>query len=155
MTLTEPAAPDTVLRPTTRSNTPWADELAKWAAAMWRSGSSARVIGDAIGRTRNAVVGKMNRMGLQRSHKIPPAPYCGDSPARRYAQKKRAPWVNVVDVKPEITPTAVSIIELERHHCRWPASGEGAAMLYCGGAAMNGFPYCPRHCRMAYQRAPR
>ncbi len=54
---------------------------------------------------------------------------------------------------PDATPpTPILIGDLTSHTCRWPVEGEGYQMLYCGGHALEGRPYCAAHCRMAYQR---
>ena len=83
--------------------------------------------------------------------------------ARRAAKKRdRKPSLeqliaaNAPRQVPELVPEqvpycAVEIINLTSHTCRWPVEGEGHAMLYCGRQPAEGFPYCPPHCRMAYQ----
>jgi GcrA cell cycle regulator len=140
------------------ANTPWAEELAIKAREMWRNGLSASDIGNAIHKSRSAVMGKVHRMGLRREQQANAAPAITgraggaiQQATKRYKQKKRAPWSGVAEIKPEVTPTAVGIVELERHHCRWPVSGTGADTLFCGGAAVKDFPYCVRHCRLAYR----
>lgn len=156
---TEPAAPERIVRPGNQEK--WDDEMAELAKARWKAGASGKAIGDEIGKSRSAVMGKLHRMGLRRHQQTTPRSAIAQQAARataasaHYKQRKRAPWSDVAEIKPEITPTAVGIVDLERHHCRWPVSGEGAAMRYCGGNAADGYPYCSRHCRMAYQRAAR
>ncbi len=57
---------------------------------------------------------------------------------------------------PELVPEqvpycAVEIAELTSLTCRWPVDGQGTAMRYCGRIPLESLPYCPGHCRMAYQ----
>ena len=59
----------------------------------------------------------------------------------------------VAYLEPENQQTGVQTHELERHHCRWPVKGAAAETFYCGADRVEGSPYCPQHCRMAYQPA--
>ena len=56
----------------------------------------------------------------------------------------------VADLELENQATRVQTHELERHHCRWPVKGAAAETFYCGADRVEGSPYCPPHCRMAY-----
>lgn len=45
------------------------------------------------------------------------------------------------------------IVELDDTRCHWPLGNiTEIAMLFCGAAAADGWPYCAAHTRMAYVR---
>jgi GcrA cell cycle regulator len=121
--------------------TPWtADHIAR-AQAMWLAGRSAAAIGTALGLTRNAVIGKLSRLGVARGEAGEPA-----RPAvLEKMRKPRAP-------KAELAPTA-DLMALGPHMCRWPIGEPGAAGFgFCGRPAEESF--CPAHRRRAYQQGP-
>jgi hypothetical protein len=41
-----------------------------------------------------------------------------------------------------------SLLKLDDTRCHWPLEDPGR-MLFCGGVAVRGCPYCPHHLRMA------
>jgi hypothetical protein len=53
-----------------------------------------------------------------------------------------------VDVPP---PSAVGVLELRHHHCRWPLDVAGRGTLLCGAARIAGLPYCAEHAGHAYE----
>lgn len=158
MSFIEPAPPERiVILPDKRLS--WSEERAERCAEMWKAGESAGTIANELGMTRNAVIGKVHRMGLhRRQRKLPlivakPARGIGGLKlARIRAAKPRKAKIlaAITDLAPEIVPNPVNFEQLAAHHCRWPVDGAGWAMLYCGGDAVDGLPYCGRHCRLAY-----
>ena len=73
--------------------------------------------------------------------------------ARVKARADHPPMIG--DLKPEPLPaTAMTILGLNGHTCRWPVQGNGVDMLYCGAVpirlAGSDMPYCGIHCRRAY-----
>ena len=90
--------------------------------------------------TRDAIIGKVYRSGLRR----PEATKLRVKSAVPLPEKHRAP-------PPPRPGNAVSIMELAARHCRWPTSGVGATMLYCGVDRVEGAPYCATHKKMSYQ----
>lgn len=56
-------------------------------------------------------------------------------------------------LRPEPLPaTAMPIMGLNGHTCRWPVQGEGWNMLYCGAETIPDVVYCGIHCRRAFAR---
>ena len=51
------------------ARSPWTEQEAEMAAALWKSGSTATAIARSLGKSRNAVLGKIGRLGLKRSGK--------------------------------------------------------------------------------------
>jgi GcrA cell cycle regulator len=121
-----------------------------------------------LGRSRNAVIAKCHREGLLRGNRNA-ASVRGSAPKQPYT---RAPWavpglyadryrnivrkpkpIEFVNLPAEKPVNPVTLMELTDSTCRWPVSGDGAAMLFCGAANQRDLPYCSKHCGMAY-RAP-
>lgn len=108
-----------------------------------------------LGVTKNAVIGRAKRLGLSRtmdarvkSHK-PLAPFGSwrrkgwDRIQRMF--RPRPERVTIVSI-----PGGISIMELTGSTCRWPVSGTGAGMMYCGCKVHKEKSYCVEHCRVAY-----
>jgi hypothetical protein len=110
--------------------------------------------------TRSAVMGKVRRLDLQHrvAHgPIKPKPVV-TKPRGQY--KPRRKYVSIFDCPdPQSVPDGPALIgsspgplmSLEQHDCRFPVSGDGAAMLFCRDPQFEKFPYCLAHCRMAYR----
>ena len=140
----------------------WTKERVALLKKLWTDGLSASQIADRLGGflTRNAVIGKLHRLGLSR-HDQPKraAPIKRTRPLRTTAFN---PPVKLPAAKQQSAPatelraeppsrTAVSFMELKCHHCRWPVDLD----QYCGADAVDGRPYCEYHAFAAYQRPQR
>ena len=157
----------------------WNDERVEQLRKMWMDGLSASQIAGELGHgiTRNAVIGKVHRLGLSGRVKTPssaqsrprvqqpraprnaaprrPAPGGGNlgNTALAYAYRPAPAPKPIEDVVvPMCEP--VTIMELKEGMCRWPLGDpQTAEFRYCGGKAEIGVTYCPYHSRMAYQPA--
>ncbi len=124
----------------------WTDERVARLKELWAQGYSARQIAEELGGvTRNAVIGKANRMGLSKPTK---------SSITR--QRKREEGERVRPVAEEaviVTPdSGVSILTLTTATCRWPIGHPGEEdFFFCGARTKPGQPYCEAHSRLAYQ----
>ena len=156
----------------------WNDERVEQLRKMWMDGLSASQIAGELGNgiTRNAVIGKVHRLGLSGRVKT-----ASSSPSRPLVQQPRAPRnpaprrpaTNGVQgntalafnfrpapvqkpIEDVIVPMCepVTIMELREGLCRWPLGDPTTPEFrYCGGKAEIGVTYCPYHSRMAYQPA--
>ena len=121
-----------------------------------------------IGVTRNAVIGKIHRLGLSPGRPAAvPARACPPHvrpprlPSQRRLLQLAAKAMFLAD--PTAAPDAFvdsgqccSLLELAQGKCRWPISHPGAAdFAFCGNDALAGFSYCAGHARMAYQAPAR
>jgi len=118
-----------------------------------------------IGVTRNAVIGKIHRLGLgsgrpERASARDCPPRSRRSPFSPQRQLLRLLHADAAGAADGITSEAIpidsaqrcSLLELARDKCRWPISDPGAADFgFCGNAAAAGFSYCAGHARMAYR----
>lgn len=142
----------------------WTEARSDWAKQLWQSGWSAGQIGKELGLSRNAVIGRICRMGLSRNEAKPTvhATYPANrKPAIRTGSISKTKIKAMEKPKPIAEPLAppprapVPLMDLEPHHCRWPI-GAGEAVLFCGSGRLVGRPYCPRHCGEAYtERQPK
>ena len=121
----------------------WTDERVAELSKLWQEGYSARQIAESLGEgiTRNAVIGKANRLGLSKPSK--------SSVTRQQRQKERAE--KVLQLQPPIDEGA-TIFSLTASTCRWPIGDPGDLDFhFCGANSNVGQPYCDYHAAMAYQ----
>ena len=118
-----------------------------------------------IGVTRNAVIGKINRLGLSLARAAgvsahlcaPRVPRPRLPGPRRVLRLMLAATPSVADdvalgLGPVDSTQRCSLLELSQGMCRWPINEPGAAdFAFCGHKAVKGFSYCVSHARMAYR----
>jgi GcrA cell cycle regulator len=136
---------------------------------LWSEGLSASQIAAELGGiTRNAVIGKVHRLGLSGRAKSP------SSAAPRPRKPRSSGMIRVsrpairgntalayeyeVEPEPELLEIPMeqrkTLLQLNEHTCRWPVGDPGAAdFFFCGGETANELPYCSYHSRVAYQPA--
>lgn len=150
----------------------WNEERVELLKKLWAEGLSASQIAGRLGGvTRNAVIGKVHRLGLSgrattsrmKSHRPrarASAKRNGKSrfgsvgnPAFRALYNPEAqPFTPAVEelVIPE--KERKSIQTLMENHCRWPIGDpQMADFHFCGKSKVAGLPYCEFHARRAFQ----
>lgn len=151
----------------------WTDERVELLKKLWADGLSASQIAAELGGvTRNAVIGKVHRLGLSGRTKSP------TSAVPRPRKPRSAPHMRIsrpavrgntalaysfeTEEEPEhqivenVVPMGQrrTILELNEHTCRWPVGDPGSQEFYfCGGNTQAELPYCAYHSRIAYQPA--
>jgi len=161
----------------------WTDERIEQLKQHWMEGKSASQIAGLLGHglSRNAVIGKVHRLGLAGRAKSPglasarPRPSASSPAAHRAAAPRpvmTAPRMTrgatalaiapraLEEAEPEafvsvVVPMSlrVTIVELKEAMCRWPLGDPASAEFrYCGSHAASG-PYCAYHGSLAYQPA--
>jgi len=127
------------------------------------SGLTCSQIAAEIGVTRNAVIGKIHRLGLAPGRPAAaPARSCPPRVRRpRFSSQRQAlrlmypgaPCAAEVDAAIPIDSShRCSLIELAQGKCRWPVGDPDTAdFTFCGNEAITGFSYCAGHARMAYR----
>lgn len=117
----------------------WTDERIELLKKDWAGGFSASQIAGRLGGcTRNAVIGKANRLGLSQS----------DKPRLTFSRPKP----QEIELPPDQSPCAVTFLQLAAHHCRWPIGD--SPFMYCGARRDDG-SYCLRHHRISYTKPER
>jgi GcrA cell cycle regulator len=148
----------------------WTDERVELLKKLWADGLSASQIAAELGGiTRNAVIGKVHRLGLSGRAKSPSSAAPRPRKARSSGQMLRVSRPTIrgntalaYDYDPEPEPELLEIpveqrktlLQLNEHTCRWPVGDPGGPEFYfCGGDTATELPYCAYHCRVAYQPA--
>lgn len=147
-----------------QSDGPWTEANVVTLKALWREGLSARQIAHKLGFriSRNAVIGKVHRLGLTVRKPRISVPAL----ARRRRQRKEAkakeiakpkrPLFNVDPFAPR-EPIHVPpherkhLVDLEPHHCRYPLGMPGEPDYgFCGRTKHIGVSYCLDHALVAF-----
>ena len=158
----------------------WTDERVELLKKLWAEGLSAsQIAGQLGGVTRNAVIGKVHRLGLSgraTTSRVKPnrvrrnktarqnnAPRLGlfsnsnaalrtlsNGPDGPREEPFRSQYVEL-DIPPE---ERVDLVDLKEGQCRWPIGDPtDPEFHFCGRDANDGAPYCEYHTRVAYQPA--
>jgi GcrA cell cycle regulator len=151
----------------------WNDERVELLKKLWADGLSASQIAGRLGGvTRNAVIGKVHRLGLSgrattsrmKSHR----PRARAQSAKRLMKPRFANIGNpalrnlyLADTEPYTSPAEELDIPVnERKYiqtlteisCRWPIGDpQHAEFHFCGKTKITGLPYCEFHARRAFQ----
>ena len=158
----------------------WTDERVELLRQLWLDGRSASQISAQLGHgvTRNAVIGKVHRLGLAGRAK---APSSTATPPRAASAPRMAPRSSAaagvrsavrgatalalaaeptLETRPVfqeedvVVPMSlrVTIIELKEAMCRWPLGDPSSnEFRYCGSPSTGAGPYCSHHGKLAYQ----
>ncbi|MCP5080120.1 MAG: GcrA cell cycle regulator [Alphaproteobacteria bacterium] len=158
----------------------WTDDRVEVLKKLWAEGLSASQIAARLGGvTRNAVIGKVHRLGLSGratpSRTPRPKPRRTREPSHpskistfRTAGANALKVDTDIDIDPIIEPEPAplrevdlpptgkrcNILQLSDKTCRWPIGDPGAEdFCFCGANPKAGQPYCEHHVRLAYQPA--
>lgn len=162
----------------------WTEERVAELKKLWAEGHSASQIAKRLGSvTRNAVIGKVHRLGLSgratpsRPVKRPPrlarpkpqvmprqaAPAAQVAPRATTALAVRpepAAHVHIAEAEANIEPKRLSngdmvtVLTVKDSMCKWPIGDPADANFgFCGHGTAEGSPYCAEHARVAFQPA--
>src|SRR5258708_16563826 len=152
----------------------WTDEGVETLKKLWTDGLSASQIDAELGGiTRNAVIGKVHRLGMSGRAKSPSSAAPRLRKAGPHSQMLRVSRPSMrgntalakayeleVEVEPELVDNVIPIgqrrtlLELTEETCRWPIGDPGSSdFFFCGGQSVTSLPYCAYHSRVAYQPA--
>ena len=135
------------------TNNSWsASTIAKLKTLLER-GLTTSEIGKRLGFTKNAVVGKINRLKLNTVAKkviVKKAPKPKIAPKPKKVLSKAKPILKKKVEK--VLLNFVTLMELFPDQCRWPiGSPDSEDFKFCGKKCFSGKPYCFEHCKLAYQ----
>ena len=122
------------------------------------SGHSADYVAKVLGHglSRNAIIGKANRMGFIKPRKNESAT------VEKVARKKErlrisefhpvTPYIEELDMTPDVDDTEIpvaqrkTVMTIGMHDCRFPVGDPSdPAFFFCGGPIVEGTPYCRHH----------
>jgi GcrA cell cycle regulator len=155
----------------------WTDERVESLKKLWMDGLSASQIAAELGQgiTRNAVIGKVHRLGLSGREKSSstahPARTRVKQAARPAALRNPPPLISRGNtalataprtyappaprpVEEVVVPISerVTLLELKEAMCRWPLGDPTTTEFrFCGLKTPDASTYCPYHARIAYQ----
>ena len=151
----------------------WTDERVDILKKLWSEGLSASQIAGRLGDvTRNAVIGKVHRLGL--SGRATTSRMKSHRPRQRIASSKRQSRARVqpmgnpavralyqLDAEPFVPAADELVIPLKERktiqtltesNCKWPIGDPQLADFhFCGKSRVTGLPYCEHHARRAFQ----
>jgi GcrA cell cycle regulator len=140
----------------------WTPERVEQLRTCVNAGLSCSQIALEIGVTRNAVIGKINRLGLSPGSRVaaPGLPRPRSLRTERMSQRRilRAIFaepvveMTMIEMAPVESADRCSLLELEHGKCRWPINDPGEVdFAFCGNDAVAGMSYCAGHVRVAYR----
>ncbi len=154
----------------------WSEERVELLRKLWQDGLSASQIASELGGvTRNAVIGKVHRLGL--SGRAKAASVAAARPRRSRPSAPPRPAARTVGntaLKMEAAPVVArpvrapapveevvipqeeraTILSLSERTCKWPIGDPSSDEFhFCGRPSLSGVPYCEHHARVAYQPA--
>jgi GcrA cell cycle regulator len=146
-------------------NVAWTDDRVATLTRLHEAGLSCSQIAAELGDcTRNAVIGKLHRLGLPQVNK-PGNSYHFKEKKDRPAQRERKPRLRIIaahsksqfqrvveTVESEpiklrcaaVVPLNISLEQLHKGTCHYPY-GDAPPFAYCGHAALDDRPYCDLH----------
>lgn|SRR6185312_429846 len=141
---------------TGRRINPWTAEAVAKLTSLWAEGKSTSQIAARLGNgiTRNAVIGKLHRIGLKGQKGLPGVPIKpakADRPVRpEIARPVASPSPSTVPEPPEPITLApaepVAFRDLRECQCRYIVGAvSGADTIYCGAMRQFPSPYCEPH----------
>ena len=148
----------------------WTDERVEILKKLWQDGLSASQIAAELGGvTRNAVIGKVHRLGLSgrgqptSSIKRQRRTHSGGGRRTRTVTYGNLALKQSVDALPEPElvprrnvvvpiPKKLTIFQLTEQTCKWPVGDPGLEDFhFCGHDSLDNRPYCEYHASVAYQ----
>ena len=154
----------------------WTDERIELLRKSWEAGMTASQIAEVLGEgvSRNAVIGKAHRLGLQaRPSPVRPGEVvllaAGEMLVVDAVEIDAAPGEQpVAEAEPSLVvpirksvrpvtaaprkPVRTTLLNLSEKICKWPIGHPGDADFhFCGKPSQASFPYCSEHCAIAYQ----
>lgn len=151
----------------------WTDDRVEQLKKLWQEGLSASQIANRLGGvSRNAVIGKVHRLGLSgratssRNKPSRPRTRIGTikrAPKPRFAQIANSPlralyggeteaYVQPAEDLDIAVEERVPLVELKECSCRWPIGDPQTGEFgFCNREKSPGLPYCETHARRAFQ----
>ncbi len=139
---------------------PWDDSNVSKLRELWDQGLPTAQIGKLLGFTKNAVVGKAHRIGLER--RPSPIRRTAVKPDRKKARSPIIPKLKFEIAKeelkeiPEVQKNFQPVIKSHftknvKRGCEWPEGHpDEADFKFCGKERFEDKPYCIDHCAVAY-----
>ena len=137
----------------------WNEEKVSKLKELWGKGNTASQIAGIIGGiSRNAVIGKANRLNLSSKIKTRSASlsqsFDSSSEENNFKQKqgKKSKFKSLLIEKDFEPENPKKLEELDESSCKWPVGHpEEESFYFCGRSSLKDFSYCKLHLLYAYQ----
>lgn len=138
----------------------WNDANVARLRELWDQGLPTAQIGKLLGFTKNAVVGKAHRIGLER--RPSPIRRTAVKPDRKKARSPIVPKLNFETSKEDVKeiprlqqsfqPVVKNLVTSNnKRGCEWPdGHPDESDFKFCGKERFEDKPYCLDHCAVAY-----
>ena len=138
---------------------PWDDNNVAKLRELWDQGLPTAQIGKLLGFTKNAVVGKAHRIGLER--RPSPIRRTAVKPDRKKARSPVMPKLNFESKQETLSenkeysgfqPVVKNMFNTSiKRGCEWPQGHpDESDFNFCGKDRFEDKPYCLEHCAVAY-----
>ena len=138
---------------------PWDENNVTKLRELWDQGLPTAQIGKLLGFTKNAVVGKAHRIGLER--RPSPIRRTAVKPDRKKARSPVMPKLNFESKEENIPLKQESLsfkpvvknlfVKSDKRGCEWPQGHpDEMDFHFCGKERFEDKPYCLDHCAIAY-----
>jgi len=135
----------------------WTEDRVEELKKLWAEGHSASQIAAKMGGvTRNAVIGKVHRLGLSgRAAPAKPKTVTTEARPTATAAPQRQPLRTVLRDLPPVTDfgtTKLNVSSIGNNQCKWPIGDPASEDFhFCGQSCTDGKPYCAYHTQLAFQ----
>ena len=129
----------------------WSIDEVELLKKLWADGFSAEdMVSQFRGKTRNAICGKLRRLGIDATARLKPKRH---GPTIRPTRPR--PVAELAIINATLPPNQLRKLQgLDETTCRWPLGDpRHDSFCFCGGHAPVEVPYCSAHSSFAYQRS--
>lgn len=131
----------------------WTDDRIEQLKSLWTDGLSASHIAKVMGGiSRNAVIGKVHRLGLAGRASAPRGERI--RLPSKHSSRVHIPEPPIIEEDPVVLDDGsfATVLTINDRMCRWPIGDPAENEFhFCGRNPRSGSPYCEAHSRKAYQ----
>ena len=138
----------------------WTTQQVNKAVSMWKEGNTATEIARRISKSRNAVIGKLNRLGVKKPNTTTSM---GTSQIKDGGQITSSTTGSKQTKSKKVDPTPerpledqrLTLLFLNEKTCRWPIGDPSTKNFwFCGKPCLPNKRYCVQHSELAFQPNP-
>ena len=138
----------------------WTDEQVEELKKLWNKGLTTGEIGKALGVSKNAVVGKAHRLGLNgrpspiRRNEEEATAQTEEKPVQTEKKKAASKTTSSAKNTGKEKKKLFTVNDLTSNSCRWPIGDpKDEGFHFCGKECLPDKPYCAEHAAIAYVSA--